>query len=63
MEQATNVQEVQSAARQSERERVAAIRAMCAQHQIGTDLADTLIDNESTLDQAREAVLNQIGRV
>ena len=62
MEQATNVQEVQSAARQSERERVAAIRAMCAQHQIGTDLADTLIDNESTLDQAREAVLNQIGR-
>ena len=62
MEQAINVQEVQSAARQSERERVAAIRAMCDQHQVGVDMAERLINDDSTLDQAREAVLNQIGR-
>ena len=62
MEQAINVQEVQSAARQSERDRVAAIRAMCDQHQVGADLAERLINDDSTIDQAREAVLNQIGR-
>lgn len=61
MDQPINVQEVQSAARTAERERVAAIRAMCAQHQVGEDLADTLINNDATIDQAREAVLNQIG--
>jgi len=62
MEQTINVQEVQSAARQSERERVATIRAMCEQHKVGNDLADTLINNDSTIEQAREAVLNQLGR-
>ena len=62
MEQAINVQEVQAAARQSERERVATIRAMCEQHQVGTDLAERLINDDATIDQAREAVLNQIGR-
>ncbi|MEY2989516.1 MAG: Synechococcus phage, partial [Actinomycetota bacterium] len=62
MEQSINVQEVQTAARQSERERVAAIRAMCEQHQVGTDLATHLIDSDATLDQARESVLQQLGR-
>lgn len=62
MEQAINVQEVQSAARQSERERVATIRAMCDQHQVGNDLAERLINDDSSLDQAREAVLTQLGR-
>ena len=62
MEQAINVQEVQSAARQSERERVAAIRAMCDQHQVGNDLAERLINDDSSIDQAREAVLSQLGR-
>jgi HK97 family phage major capsid protein len=61
MDQPINVQEVQSAARTAERERVAAIRAMCAQHHVGEDLADTLINNDATIDQAREAVLNQLG--
>ena len=61
MDQTINVEEVQSAARQSERERVSAIRAMCDQHKVGTDLADTLINNDATIDQAREAVLNQLG--
>jgi HK97 family phage major capsid protein len=62
MEQSINVQEVQTAARQSERERVAAIRAMCDQHQVGADLATHLIDTDASLDQAREAVLKQLGR-
>lgn len=57
-----NVQEVQTAARQSERERVSAIRAMCDQHQVGSDLAERLINDDATLDQAREAVLGQLGR-
>ena len=57
-----NVQEVQTAARQSERERVSAIRAMCDQHQVGNDLAERLINEDATLDQAREAVLGQLGR-
>lgn len=62
MDSTVDIKEVQSAARQSERERVAAIRAMCDQHQVGTDLAERLINDDSTIDQAREAVLNQIGR-
>jgi HK97 family phage major capsid protein len=62
MESPVDIKEVQSAARQSERERVAAIRAMCDQHQVGSDLADSLINNDATIDQAREAVLTQIGR-
>lgn len=62
MESTVDIKEVQTAARQSERERVAAIRAMCDQHQVGSDLAERLINDDSTIDQAREAVLNQIGR-
>jgi len=62
MEQSIDIQEVQSAARAAERDRVASIRAMCSQHQVGDETADRLINNDSTLDQAREAVLNQIGR-
>jgi len=62
MEQAINVQEVQNAARQAERERVSTIRAMCEQHQLGSDFADTLINDDASLDQAREAVLTQLGR-
>ena len=62
MEAPVDIKEVQSAARQSERERVAAIRAMCDQHKVGSDLADSLINNDATIDQAREAVLNQLGR-
>ena len=62
MEQTINVQEVEAAARQSERERVATIRAMCDQHQVGADLAERLINDDATIDQAREAVLTQLGR-
>lgn len=60
MEQTIDIQEVQAAARQSERERVAAIRAMCDQHKVGVDLAERLINDDASIDQAREAVLKQL---
>lgn len=62
MEQTIDIKEVQSAARAAERDRVATIRSMCDQHGVGADLADQLIDNDATIDQAREAVLTQLGR-
>jgi HK97 family phage major capsid protein len=62
MEQSIDIQEVQTAARAAERDRVASIRAMCNQHQLGAELADKLINDDASLDQAREAVLSQLGR-
>ena len=62
MEQSIDIQEVQTAARAAERDRVATIRSMCDQHQVGSDLADNLINNDASLEQAREAVLTQLGR-
>jgi HK97 family phage major capsid protein len=62
MEQSIDIKEVQSAARAAERDRVATIRAMCEQHQVGTELADKLINDDASVDQAREAVLTQLGR-
>ena len=62
MEQSIDIKEVQTAARAAERDRVANIRAMCEQHQVGADLADSLINNDASLEQAREAVLTQLGR-
>lgn len=62
MEQPIDVLEVQTAARAAERERVSTIRAMCDQHQVGADLADRLINDDASIDQAREAVLSQLGR-
>ena len=62
MEQSIDIQEVQSAARAAERDRVAVIRAMCAQHQVGDEMADRLINDDASIDQARETVLTQLGR-
>lgn len=62
MEQSIDIQEVQSAARAAERDRVAVIRAMCAQHQVGDEMADRLINDDASIDQARESVLTQLGR-
>lgn len=62
MEQSIDIQEVQSAARAAERDRVAVIRAMCSQHQVGDEMADRLINDDASIDQARESVLTQLGR-
>ena len=62
MEQSIDIQEVQSAARAAERDRVAVIRAMCSQHQVGDEMADRLINDDASIDQARETVLAQLGR-
>ena len=55
-----NVAEVQSEARLAERDRVATIRGMCDQFQL-SDLAETLINDDSSIDAAREVVMNQLG--
>jgi HK97 family phage major capsid protein len=55
-----NVAEVQSEARRAERDRVATIRGMCDQFQL-SDLAETLINDDSSIDAAREVVMNQLG--
>ena len=44
----------------SERNRIRTITQLCAKHNMG-DLADQLIDNGSSVDLAREAVLERIG--
>lgn len=48
------------AAREDERARARTIRAMCERSQMGASLADELVDNGSTVDQAREVVLERV---
>lgn len=48
------------AAREDERARVKTIRAMCARSEVGESLADQLIDDGATVDQAREIVLERV---
>ena len=55
-----NVAEVQSEARLAERDRVATIRGMCDQFQL-SDLAEKLINDDSSIDAAREVVMTQLG--
>lgn len=55
-----NVAEVQSEARLAERDRVATIRGMCDQFQL-SDLAEKLINDDFSIDAAREVVMNQLG--
>ena len=55
-----NVAEVQSEARRAERDRVATIRGMCDQFQL-SDLAEKLINDDSSIDAAREVVMSQLG--
>jgi len=55
-----NVAEVQQDARRAERERVATIRGMCDQFQL-PELAEKLINNDASIDAAREVVMQQLG--
>jgi HK97 family phage major capsid protein len=48
------------AAREDERARVKTIRAMCARSEVGEVLAEQLIDDGATVDQAREIVLERV---
>ncbi len=56
-----NVAEVQSEARRAERDRVATIRGMVEQFELPSDLADSLINSDATVDAARESVMKQLG--
>ena len=56
-----NVAEVQSEARRAERDRVATIRGMVEQFELPSDLADSLINSDATVDAARESVMTQLG--
>ena len=55
-----NVAEVQQDARRAERERVASIRSMCDQFQL-PELAEKLINDDASIDAAREVVMQQLG--
>ena len=55
-----NVEEVMQDARIAERSRVAAIRGMCDQFSL-PDLAEKLINNDSSVDAARAVVMQQLG--
>jgi HK97 family phage major capsid protein len=55
-----NVAEVQQDARRAERERVASIRGMCDQFQL-PELAEKLINDDASIDAAREVVMQQLG--
>jgi len=55
-----NVEELQLDARRAERERVAAIRGMCDQFSL-PELAEKLINDDSSVDAARAVVMDQLG--
>ena len=55
-----NVAEVQQDARRAERERVATIRGMCEQFKL-PELAEKLINDDASIDAAREVVMEQLG--
>ena len=55
-----NVAEVQSEARLAERDRVASIKSMCDQFHL-SDLAEKLINDDASIDAAREVVMSQLG--
>ena len=55
-----NVAEVQQDARRAERERVATIRGMCDQFSL-PELAEKLINEDASIDAAREVVMQQLG--
>jgi HK97 family phage major capsid protein len=56
-----NVEEVAQNARQAERERVAAIRGMCSEFKMDESLAEKLINEDASIDAAREVVLKELG--
>ena len=55
-----NVAELQQDARRAERDRVATIRGMCDQFSL-PDLAEKLINDDSSVDAARAVVMQQLG--
>jgi len=59
-EQTPNLEVIRSEAKKAEKDRVAAITALGAQHSMA-DLARQLIDGDSSLDEARAAFLEKIG--
>ena len=56
-----NVEELQSDARRAERERVAAIRGMCSEFKMSENLAERLINDDSSVDAARAVVMKELG--
>lgn len=59
-EQTPNLEVIRSEARKAEKDRVAAINALGAQHRM-SDLAQELVDGDSSIDEARAAFLEKIG--
>lgn len=59
-EQTPNLEVIRSEAKKAEKDRVASISALGAQHSMG-DLARQLIDGDNSLDEARAAFLEKIG--
>ena len=55
-----NVAELQQDARRAERDRAAAIRGMCSEFSL-PDLAEKLINDDASVDAAREVVMNELG--
>ena len=55
-----NVAELQQDARRAERDRAAAIRGMCSEFNL-PDLAEKLINDDSSVDAARAVVMQQLG--
>ena len=59
-EQTPNLEVIRSEAKKAEKDRVAAINALGAQHRMA-DLAQELIDGDSSIDEARAAFLEKLG--
>jgi HK97 family phage major capsid protein len=55
-----NVAELQQDARRAERDRAAAIRGMCSEFSL-PDLAEKLINDDASVDAAREVVMKELG--
>jgi HK97 family phage major capsid protein len=55
-----NVAELQQDARRAERDRAAAIRSMCSEFSL-PDLAEKLINDDASVDAAREVVMKELG--
>ena len=59
-EQTPNLEVIRSEAKKAEKDRVAAINALGAQHRMA-DLAQELIDGDNSVDEARAAFLEKLG--
>lgn len=59
-EQTPNLEVIRSEAKKAEKDRVAAINALGAQHRMA-DLAQELVDGDNSIDEARAAFLEKLG--